>query len=77
MTLKTGWKTTEFWVSAITNFFGLAALFGYHPALPPQVSAVVSAAGAAVTAASTIGYAVSRGLAKANPAAPSVESPQP
>lgn len=56
--MKSGWKTTEFWVS-VTSIVGLVAAAVATP-LSPKYAAI----GAAVSAAS---YAISRGLAKMFP----------
>lgn len=55
MTVKPGWKTTEFWMTALTNLgLVLAACVGV---LPPQYAALAGAL-------SQVAYNVSRGLAK-------------
>lgn len=56
--LKTGYRTTEFWVSALT-IAGLV-IASLATSLPPRYAAI----GASVAAGL---YAISRGLAKLNP----------
>jgi len=64
--LKPGYKTTEFWVTLITQILGIVALFGKFT--PEQATALTSAmiqiAGAVSTAAASFGYSLSRGRAK-------------
>ena len=60
--IKSGWKTTEFW---ITVFTGLSGILGTYGGLIPPPWGIVAAA---VIGA---GYTISRGLAKA-PAPPVV-----
>jgi hypothetical protein len=67
---KPGWKTTEFWLAAIKGVFGLLALFGVHPAMPPIVSTAVAIGGGILATGSTVGYSLSRGKAKAPEAPP-------
>lgn len=67
MKAKPGWKTTEFWLSLFTAAGAGFAAVGH--VLPPQWAAIT---GAVITA----GYSIARGLAKANPAAPSTEPPK-
>lgn len=55
--MKTGWKTTEFWVTALA-IVGLV-VSSVSTSLNPKWAAI----GAAV---STAAYAISRGLAKQN-----------
>lgn len=66
MTLKPGYKTTEFLVVVLTNIGLIAAASASW--LPPRYAAI----GAAV---STAAYALARGLAKLNP--PKDSSPVP
>jgi len=61
---KPAWKTTEFWALLLVNFLMYANLLP----LPQKYEYLRPV----LTFASTIGYAVSRGLAKSNPAAPSL-----
>jgi len=56
--MKAGWKTTEFWVSAL-SIVGLV-VSAATTSLSPKWAAV----GATI---STAAYAISRGLAKLNP----------
>ncbi|MEK0324302.1 MAG: hypothetical protein QQN63_01235 [Nitrosopumilus sp.] len=60
MELKTGWKTTEFWTTAVAPlvgaFLGMFGLIDYEP----QAQSVVTFMAAVGPAA----YALSRGLAK-------------
>lgn len=64
---KPGYKTTEFWVTLVIQFIGIAVLFGWIT--PEQrdtlVQAVQQGAAAIAMALSAFGYAVSRGKAKA------------
>jgi hypothetical protein len=64
--MKTGWKTTEVWVTAL-SIVGLA-VSSITASLSPKYAAI----GAAVSAAA---YAISRGLAKLN--APGFTPPPP
>lgn len=57
--LKEGWKTTEFWIAAGTNFVGMLLLFGVAG---PGFYTVI--AGAALSCASVLGYSWARGQAK-------------
>lgn len=53
--LKSGWKTSEFWLSLLTTVAGAAGVVsGVVPGTVGSVLATVSA----------VGYAISRGLAK-------------
>lgn len=56
--MKSGWKTTEFWVSTL-SIVGLV-VSSIATSLSPKYAAI----GAAVSASA---YAISRGLAKLNP----------
>jgi len=64
--LKSGWKTTEFWVAIATAVFGLLTTTGVFT--PEQASdltvAVGKFSGAIITAVTTAAYAISRGRAK-------------
>lgn len=53
--MKPGWKTTEFWATVATDGAILAAAL--EGSLPPKWAAIAAAA-------STLGYAIARGLAK-------------
>lgn len=58
--IKAGYKTTEFWLSAVAAIIGLVYASGVIGE-GTQVDKVVGFAAAALT---TLGYSVSRGLAK-------------
>lgn len=62
-TLKTGVKTTEFWVTAIAQLAGLFTLFSGLD-VSQQATGAVRGIGGAIAALSALGYALSRGLAK-------------
>lgn len=64
--MKPGIKTSEFWASLATSLFGVATTLGL---LTPEqagtlVQSVTAIAGAVITAAPIVGYALSRGRAK-------------
>lgn len=54
-TIKSGWKTTEFWISIFTSVGAIMA--GVSGILPPEYSAII-------TIVSNTAYSISRGLAK-------------
>lgn len=56
--MKSGWKTTEFWVTTLSVVGLVASSIG--ASLSPRYAAL----GAAISASA---YAISRGLAKLNP----------
>lgn len=58
--VKPGWKTTEFWLSAIAALVGLIAASG----IVPDGGLGARIFGAIVTALAALGYNVSRGLTK-------------
>ena len=64
--MKTGWKTTEFWVSVVVSAVGLIASTGI--VTPDQASALTEAmiqiGGLFSSVAASFGYAISRGNAK-------------
>ena len=67
MNLKSGWKTTEFWVSIATSLAGILTMFGiFTPekaaALPVAIEQIV---GGVVAIVPIVGYVLSRGKAKA------------
>lgn len=66
--MKTGYKTTEFWVSIATAVFGLLTTTGVFT--PDQASdltqSVGTISGAVITAVSTGIYAISRAKTKSN-----------
>lgn len=66
MDIKSGWKTTEFWISLGTLACGGLLLFGVISA--EQQSALVDAvgkiAGAVISVLAAFGYSLSRGIAK-------------
>ena len=76
--MKPGYKTTEFWTSLAAGLLGVATTLGLFT--PDQagdlVKAVEAIAGAVLTAAPIIGYALSRGSAKGG-ALVMAESPGP
>ena len=57
MGIKSGWKTSEFWITVFTVASGLIGTYG--GLIPPPWGMIATAIIAA-------GYAISRGLAKAN-----------
>ncbi len=66
--MKPGYKTTEFWMSLVTQIVALLVLFGViEPAAQEQVSGSLTQLVAAIAAVfNAAGYAFSRGLAKKN-----------
>ena len=66
--IKPGWKTTEFWLTLVTAFSGLAVLFGY--VTPEEGSAItggiMQVIGGVVSVATVFGYTLSRGKVKQN-----------
>ena len=57
---KPGWRTTEFWMSAVGKVVGILFAVG----VLGDGSAESRAAGLALAGLTSIGYSVSRGLAK-------------
>jgi len=66
--MKPGYKTTEFWLTLVTNAVGIAVLMGAvsPEAQEPLVQAAGQLAGGVIAAVSALGYALSRGKAKQN-----------
>ena len=68
MGLKSGWKTTEFWVSIITSMVGILVTLGLFT--PDNASSLIQSismiVGGIVTSVPIVGYAISRGKAKSN-----------
>jgi hypothetical protein len=66
-TIKSGYKTTEFWVALASAVFGILTTTGVFT--PDQASDLTAAvgkfSGAIITAISTAAYAVSRAKTKA------------
>ena len=67
--MKTGYKTTEFWVTVLIQIIGLIAALGY---LTPEqsstlVQAVTQIGGVAAMVLGQFGYSLSRGSAKKGP----------
>jgi len=64
--MKSGIKTTEFWMAAIAQVVGILALFGVvEPAKSSLiVEAVQQIAGGLIMGLSALGYSISRGQAK-------------
>jgi len=66
--MKSGWKTTEFWLTIASAVIGLLAVFGLIT--PEQASAsteqLVKIIGVIVPAIAAAGYSASRGQAKKN-----------
>ena len=60
---RRGFKTTEWWLSFLTAAIGLAIMGGYID-VKDGVTTVDKIAGLAVAALASLGYSVSRGLAK-------------
>lgn len=69
MEQKPGYKTTEFWLSALTTLVG--TLWASGAMSPESADAVEKVIGLIVGAVANVGYAISRGLAKAQVAASS------
>lgn len=67
--MKAGWKTTEFWLAVAKGVLGVLALFGIHPAVPPEVAGAISIAGGVLATGATVGYSISRGMVKQDQAA--------
>jgi len=63
---KSGWKTTEFWVSLATGFFGILVTLGLFT--PEQsadlINSISEFAGGIIISITAAGYAISRGLSK-------------
>ena len=64
--VKSGWKTTEFWLTAFTNILGIVAATG---AVTPDQSSqltqgIIQLGGVIASVASAFGYSISRGMAK-------------
>ena len=66
MDIKSGVKTTEFWVSLAGGIFGVMVTLGVFTAdqAADLTRTVGEIAGGIITAISAAGYAVSRGIAK-------------
>ena len=62
--LKSGWKTTEFWVASVLPTIAASAL-AVVDVVPPKVAAVL-------IVTSNVAYAISRGLAKGKIQRPSI-----
>ena len=64
--IKSGIKTTEFWVSLASGVFGILVTLGYFT--PEQANDIINSvqefSGAIITAVAAASYAISRGLAK-------------
>jgi drug/metabolite transporter (DMT)-like permease len=60
--IRRGPKTSEFWATAIASVLGLCIMAGWIN--PEGVGTVDKLAGLACAALASMGYAVSRGLAK-------------
>lgn len=59
---RRGPKTTEFWLTAAASVLGLCLMAGWIN--PEGVSTIDKLSGLAVAALASLGYSVSRGLAK-------------
>lgn len=66
---KPGYKTTEFWLTAVASLVGLTLASGLIP-VDSEVFKIVGFAGAIL---GSMGYQVSRGTAKKNDAAAQIE----
>ena len=66
--MKKGYLTTEFWTSMFAQLAGLAVLFGFADVDTAGTLGAAGSqiAGAVITGAGAVGYAVSRGAAKKN-----------
>lgn len=60
--VKPGYKTTEFWLTLVSTLLGL--LFASGVIAPEGTDGLSKAFAFVATALTTMGYAVSRGLAK-------------
>ena len=60
--IKPGWKTTEFWITAVVA--GLSLLWGAGLVDPTGSAGADKIFGFVVSSLSALGYTVSRGLAK-------------
>ena len=65
---KSGYKTTEFWVSLATSAFGVLVALGFVSQVEATelINSVEVIAGSLITAISTGIYAISRGKAKSS-----------
>lgn len=65
--MKNGIKTTEFWSSLAASGFGILTTLGLFTQAQAgeMTQAVTAIAGAIITAVPIVGYAISRGKAKA------------
>jgi len=59
---RRGPSTSEFWLTLVASVFGLAIMAGWIN--PEGVSTLDKVSGVALAALASMGYAVSRGLAK-------------
>lgn len=64
--IKSGMKTTEFWVSLATGIFGVLVTTGvFSPEQAAEMTqSVADLSGAIITAVAAASYGISRGLAK-------------
>lgn len=66
VSVKSGWKTTEFWTSIATAISGVLFLAGYFT--PNEANEIITAvekiSGSIMIIGPTIAYAISRGRAK-------------
>ena len=60
---RRGPSTSEFWLTLVTSLFGIAIMAGWIN--PEGASTVDKISGVVLAALASMGYAVSRGLAKA------------
>jgi len=61
--IRRGFRSTEFWLTAITSVVGLLVMAGVVN--PEGTSTLDQVAGLVVAALASMGYSISRGLAKA------------
>ena len=68
-TIKSGWRTTEFWVAIATAIFGLLTTLGIFTAdqASDLVISVGQFSGAIIAAVSAAAYAISRAKTKSAP----------
>lgn len=61
--VRRGWRSTEFWLTALTSLVGLLVLAGIVDL--EGTSTLDKTVGLVVAALTSMGYSISRGLAKA------------
>lgn len=68
--MRPGYKTTEFWTTVVSQIIGILALAGVIRPSDATIlnDAVVQVVGGLMTALATLGYTISRGVAKSGKA---------